>query len=226
MQHVAAFKAQLDLVRDAVKKMHCAAQPADASAAQPAVSSDATAQAAAEEECFRAVVDLQEISKKLDRHKFEEKARLLEDADNKAMFVPANKLLSMFDPATWTQCFSEFWYGDALPNMSEQKQNPRLTFEQLFKTLLDREELEYQLDTYSTTYCAMPRSRFETPEHVIVFGDTVRRLLLFKGTRMALKRKGFQRAVKLIANSTEQCGCVTGRCWGCDELQHGSPYKQ
>ena len=206
VQHVAACKAQLDLVRDAVKKMHCAAQPADASAAQPAVSSDATAQAAAEEECFRAVVDLREISKQLDRHKFEEKARLLEDADNKAMFVPANKLLSMFDPATWTQCFSEFWYGDALPNMSEQKQNPRLTFEQLFKTLLDREELEYQLDTDSTTYCAMLRSRFETPEHVIVFGDTVRRLLLFKGTRMALKRKGFQKDVKLIANATsEQC---------------------
>ena len=66
------------------------------------------------------------------------------------MFVPGNKLLSMFDSATWTQCLSEFWYGDALPNMSEQKQKPRLTFEELFETLLDREELEYQLDPDST----------------------------------------------------------------------------
>ena len=122
------------------------------------------------------------------------------------MFVPSNKLLSMFDPATWTKCFSEFWYGDALPNMSVQKQNPRLTFEELFKTLPDRDELEYQLDSDSTPYCAMPRSRFDTPEHIIVFGDTLRRLLLFKGTRMALKRKGFQKDVKLIANATsEQC---------------------
>ena len=82
--------------------MRSAARPADASVAQPADSSDATAQAAAEEECFRAVVDLREISKKLDKHKFEEKAKLLDDAANKGMLVPGNKLLSMFDPATWT----------------------------------------------------------------------------------------------------------------------------
>ena len=186
--------------------MRCAAQPADASAAQPANSSASTAQAAAEEECFRAVVDLREIAQKLDKNKFEEKAKLLEDAAYKAMFIPSNKLLSMFDPATWTQCLSEFWYGDALPNMSKQEQDPRLTFEELFKTLPDRDELEYQLDSDSTPYCAMSRSRFDTPEHTIVFGDTLRRLLLFKGARMALKRKGFQKDVKLIANATsEQC---------------------
>ena len=52
----------------------------------------------------------------------------------------------------------------------------------------------------------MPKSRFDTPEHSIIFGDTLRRLLLFKGTRLALKRKGFQKDVKLIANATsEQC---------------------
>ena len=186
--------------------MRCAAKPADASAAQPADSSDATARAAAEEECFRAVVDLREIAQKLDKHKFEEKAKLLENAANKAMFVPGNKLLSMFDPATWTQCFSEFWFGDALPNMSKQKQDPTLTFEELFKTLPDRDELEYQLDSDSTPYRAMSRSRFDTPEHTIVFGQTLMQLLRFQGTRMALKRKGFQKDVKLIANATsEQC---------------------
>jgi len=146
VQHVAAFKAQLDLVQDAVKQMRRAAQPTDASAAQPANASDATAQAAAEEECFRTVLDLREAAQKLDKHKFQEKAKLLDDVDNKAMFVPGNKLLSMFDSSTWTQCFSEFWYGDALPNMSEQQQKPRLTFEELFEALPDREELEYQLD--------------------------------------------------------------------------------
>ncbi len=203
---MAAFKAQLDLVQDAVKQMRSAARPADANAAQPAESSDATAQAAAEEDCFRAVVDLREVAQKLDKHQFQEKAKLLDDVDNKAMFVPGDKLLSMFNSATWTQCFSEFWYGDALPNMSEQKQKPRLTFEELFETLLDREELEYQLDSDNAPYCAMPKSRFDTPEHVIIFGDTLRRLLLFRGTRLALKRKGFQKDVKLIANSTsEQC---------------------
>ena len=84
----------------------------------------------------------EKLLRELDTHKFEEKAKLLDDAGYKALFVPGNKLLSMFDPATWTKCFSEFWYGDALPNMSKKKQNPTLTFEELFRTLPDREELE------------------------------------------------------------------------------------
>ena len=66
--------------------------------------------------------------------------------------------------------------------------------------------LMYQLDSDSAPYCAKSQSRFDTPEHAIVFGDTLRRLLLFKGTRMALKRKGFQKDVKRIAQATsEQC---------------------
>jgi hypothetical protein len=206
VQHVAAFKTQLDLVQGAVKQMRSAAQPRDSHGTVPADVSAATAQAAAGEECFRAVVDLQEVAKKLDQHNFQDKAKLLDDADHKAMFVPGNKLLSMFDPATWTRCLSEFWYGDALPNMSEQKQDPKLTFEQLFETLPDREELEYHLDSDIITYQAKCKSRFDTPEHAIIFGDTQRRLLLFRGTKMALRRKGFQKDVKLIANSSsEQC---------------------
>ena len=204
VQQVASFKAQVDLVQDTVKRMRSAERPADANDAQ--LAAKATGQAAAEEECFRAVVDLREVAQKLDKHHFQDKVTLLERVDNKAMFVPGNKLLSMFDSATWTQCLSEFWYGDALPNMSQKKQNPRLTFEELFETLPDREELEYQLDSDSTPYCAMSKSRFDTPEHTIIFGDTLRRLLLFRGTSMALKRKGFKKDVKLIANSTsEQC---------------------
>ena len=110
----------------------------------------------------------------------------------------------MFNSATWTECFSEFWFGDCLPNMATQE--PKLTFEELFETLPDREELEYQLDSDATPYRAKSQSRFDTPEHAIVFGDTLRRLLLFKGTRMALRRKGFQKDVKRIAESTsEQC---------------------
>ena len=57
------------------------------------------------------------------------------------MFVPSNNLVSMFNPATWTHCFSAFWYGDALPNMSELKQKPKLTFEELFEALLSKRNL-------------------------------------------------------------------------------------
>ena len=185
--HVAAFKAQLDLVRSHVESGRRAAK--DASEDQ----ASATAQAAAEEECFRAVVDLREAAQRLDRHKFEEKAKLLDCVNNKAVFVPSGGPLSMFNSATWTECFSEFWFADCLPNMPTQE--PKLTFEELFETLPDREELEYQLDSDATSYRAKSQSRFDTPEHAIVFGDTLRRLLLFKGTRMALRRKGFQKDV-------------------------------
>ena len=52
----------------------------------------------------------------------------------------------------------------------------------------------------------MSKSRFDTPEHIISIGETQGRLLLFRGTLMALKRRGFQKELKLIANvSSEQC---------------------
>ena len=91
-----------------------------------------------------------------------------------------------------------------MPNSDDQPR--KLTFEQLFPTLMDREELEYHLDSDRPPYQARSQSRFDTPEFAIVFGDTLRRLLIFRGTRVALKRRGFQRDVKLIANATsEQC---------------------
>ena len=65
-----------------------AERPAGTDAAQPDFSQRAAAaQAAAQEECYRAVVDLKEAARKLDKHQFEQKALLLENVDNKAMFV-------------------------------------------------------------------------------------------------------------------------------------------
>ena len=71
---------------------------------------------------------------------------------------------------------------------------------------MHREELEYHLEEDPAPYRARNKSKFDTPEHVCVFGDTLRRLALFKGTRAAVKRKGFQKDVRLIANaSSAQC---------------------
>ena len=206
VQHIAAFKVQLDLVQQALRDQRANHPNGSDGAAQPADvdMTAATAQAAAEEHCYRAVVDLREAAQKLDKRKFEKKARLLDAVEHSALFVPTNKPLSMFDGATWSKCCSEWWYGDALPNMHEQQ--PKLSYEELFGCLIDREELEYQLQTDSNTYLARCSSRFDTPEMTIVMGGTLKRLLEFKGTRLALKRKGFQKDVKLIANATsEQC---------------------
>ena len=53
-------------------------------------------------------------------------------------------------------------------------------------------------------YRANHRCRWDSPEYAILFGDTLRRLQIFKGTRLALKRKGFQKDVELIANATSE----------------------
>ena len=105
----------------------------------------------------------------------------------------------MFDPATWSKCFTHFWFGDALPNMDRPR---KITFEQIFICLLDRSELEYRLDNDEEPYRAPPKSRFDDPEFVLVAGDTLRRLLLFRGVRVALKRKGYQKDVSMVAKST------------------------
>jgi hypothetical protein len=200
VQHVAAFKYSLEHVRELVASGRALSEQSDSSAAQPA--SLSTAKAAAEEQSFRAVVDLREAARQLNTHNWERNLAFLDKAADcdKALFVPSQKPLSLFDPTTWPKCFSEWWFGDGLPN---DPQRPRkITFEQLFAALLHREELEYHLDEDLGPYRARHKSRFDTPEHVCVFGDTLRRLALFKGTRAAVRRQGFQRDVRLIANAT------------------------
>ena len=104
--------------------------------------------------------------------------------------------MSTFAPATWTECFTEFWYRDALPN---QQHRPRpITFEEIFSALPDREELEYTLASDERPYAARAKSQFDNPEHMIVFGDTIRRLQLFESTRAIMKRHGFQANMQLV----------------------------
>ena len=50
------------------------------------------------------------------------------------------------------------------------------------------------------------RADLTPPEYVCVLGDTRRRLALFKGTRAAVKRRGFKQGVALICNAcSAQC---------------------
>ena len=105
VQHLAAFKTQVTLVHEAIRRPRTSEAGASgrSSAEQPADAdmATATAQAAQQEECYRVVVDLRVAAQKLDRHKFEDKVKLLESTD-KALFVPTkDTALSMFDPPTW-----------------------------------------------------------------------------------------------------------------------------
>ncbi|CAK0860808.1 unnamed protein product [Prorocentrum cordatum] len=147
VQHVAALKRNLEHARELVASLSFSANrnpsgQSDSSAAQPA--SLATVRAAAEEQRFRAAVDLREAAWQLDTHSWERNLALLDNAAecDKALFAPSQKPLSMFDPTTWSKCFSEWWFG--LPNDSQRPR--KVTFEQLFAALLRREELECHLE--------------------------------------------------------------------------------
>ena len=69
---------------------------------------------AAEEECFRAVVDLREAARKLNNSNWENNLALLNKVVEcvKALFVPAQKPLIMSSPKAWCKHFSEWWFGD------------------------------------------------------------------------------------------------------------------
>ena len=96
VQHVDAFKQNLEHLRELVSASQVLSEQrgddGTSRAAQPA--SFATAKAAAEEHCFRAVVDLREAARKLNDHNWERSLALLDKAAecDKALFVPSQKL--------------------------------------------------------------------------------------------------------------------------------------
>ena len=108
-----------------------------------------------EEKVHRQIIDLRSAAQKLSEINFEAKAKEIEGA-MEGLFVPTQGALSMFDPPTWTKCFWQFWFGDALPNMDRPK---KLTFKQIFLCLLDRSELQYDVDSDDEPYRAPAKSR-------------------------------------------------------------------
>ena len=130
----------------------------------------------------------------------QEVARL--DKMEKGLLVPSGSALSTFHATTWTECFTGFWHGDAVP---DQQHRPRpITCEDIFSALLDREELEYSLASDERPYKARAKSRFDAPDMIIVFGDTLRRLDMFQGTRAVLKRRGYEATARQVCNASQE----------------------
>ena len=110
----------------------------------------------------------------------------------------------MFQSLTWCACFTEFLYGDACPNMPNRPS--KLTFENIFETLQDREELAYSVPGDDMPYVPRATNRFDTPEMVCIMGDVLRRLRTLKGVRASLARDGYGKDLTLIANAkAEDC---------------------
>ena len=92
--------------------------------------------------------------------------------------------LSIFDPSAWVACLVEFFYGDCSPNLARPA---KISWRHLFKYLMNREELEYHLDSdieaYGKAYVANPDSRWNTPEIAALATDTVRKLSVLQSTK-------------------------------------------
>ena len=156
VQHLAAFQMQLREVETACRETR-KLQERKENGDQDNIGA-ATAAAAAEEMVQRKIIDLKQAAQELSQVSFEAKAKELEGVDT-GLFVPTQAALSMFDSATWTKCCPQFWFGDALPDQDRPR---RITFEQLFLCLLDREELQYDLDSDVEPYIELRRKAAST----------------------------------------------------------------
>ena len=121
----------------------------------------------------------------------------------KGLNVRSGKPLSTMSSLSWVHSFVEFFYGDCLPMQPGRRM--QLSFEQVFRYLLEREELEYALASDATPYRARPMSRWDCSEFVMLFASTLRSLNLLRAAKLSFldgeKSKAFRVDLKAIAES-------------------------
>jgi hypothetical protein len=120
--------------------------------------------------------------------------------------IKAGAPLDMFDPFSWVYSFVEFFYGDCLP--ADPRRKVALSFEQVFRCLTLREELQYSLATDAEPYQARAMSRWDTPLFALVFGSTLRSLQLLQTSKLSFyrddKAQSFHADLKAIAEATPE----------------------
>ena len=104
-------------------------------------------------------------------------------------------------------CLTEFFHGDCAPNLERPA---KISWRHLFKYLMNREELEYHLETdianYGKLYKANPDSRWNTPEFAALAADAVRKLQVLQSTKAFWAKTGntFCKDMKVIAKTTDK----------------------
>ena len=174
----------------------------------------AVATAAAKEQCRTLVLETQELAKKLTKPELKRMAESF--AQNaEACVSTSGAPLSMLSAETWPKCFVEFFYGDALPNVTQRGAKGagavHVSMGELFAWLQDREELEYALRSDAVPYKARATSRFDTPECTAIFGSVLRHLLILRGVGTVFRRQGYEADLKMIAQASAE-DCVAALC--------------
>ena len=106
----------------------------------------------------------------------------------KTLYLKSGKPVNMLDPPAWSAAFTEFLYGDCVPNLSRPRP---VAMRNLFHYLASREELEYSLDADKSDplipggcYKAPAQSRWNAPEFMAIFADVVRKIRILETKHM------------------------------------------
>ena len=105
-------------------------------------------------------VDMRSLARSMGDRFQQEVERSITAANRKStpatLRVHTGAPLSFFDPASWVACFTEFFFGDCVPNLERPA---KISWRHLFRYLMGREELEYHLDSDVERYVANSDSR-------------------------------------------------------------------
>lgn len=102
-------------------------------------------------------------------------------------------------PETYPSAFVEWFYGDAAPNLARVRP---LLVEELFRSLMEKEELEYSTFTDCEPYFAASSNRFDKPEILAIMSDVQRRSQLLQAARLMFRNKSLSRDVACVLKST------------------------
>ena len=212
MGKLAAVRAKLELQQDVAKRIQAATVAVHRSENDPDVALAAAAdEAALLAEHTNVLVDLRAIASGMGE-KFTEELEsnitaAYRSSNPATLRVHTGAPLSLFDPAAWVACFTEFFYGDCAPNL---KRPAKISWRYLFRYLMNREELEYHLDSdleiYGKRYKANPDSRWNTPEFAAIAADAVRKLQVLRSTKVFWAKSGesFSKDMKILAKTTDK----------------------
>ena len=223
LETFAAFQTKLQAVNSvaarvmAIEQKHASERKENDPQPDNSDSVDAAgAVAAAKEECRTLVLEVKELAKNLTKPELKRMSDAFAKADQ-AVISKSGNPLSMLCQDTWPQCFLDFFYGDAVPNMEQRGsiKSPNHTVHveitDLLQWLQDREELEYTLPSEAVPYKARAQSRFDTPEFTAIAGSVKRHLLILKGVSTVFRRQGYEADLKTIAGC-ETTDCVEALC--------------
>ena len=214
----ASFTAKLKIAQDLVKKTaaaavrhHQAKDSDDGGIDALHASSDLTAILADHKEVC---IDLRTMAKSMGKN-FQSEIECCITADHgvdretamrktpATLRIHTGEPLSFFDPAAWVACCVQFFYGDCAPNLGRPA---KISWRRLMRYLMNKEELEYHLDSDSSEYKANADSRWNTPKFAALFVDVLRKLEVLQSTKAFwLKHsQSFGEDIKHLAKATDK----------------------